>query len=403
MSIPHEHNRIPATAPGGKPDPSNVPAPGGIPASGVPARDGVPTRRGAFLALWVALAAGLAAGAGAQEHTQTFRFGEDHLHLVNMIGAITVEPAAGNEFEVEVAVRGQDAEPGLLEFEADRGRNSEMVILFPLDDERTYVYPPMGRGSHSTFRYPRRPGDDCGWADWLGLGKDCPKVKVKGSGRGLEVWADVTVRVPPDRDLRVRHGVGSIRAEAIRGSFEFDLNSGDVEVRHVDGDLRIDTGSGDVAVADIRADLSIDTGSGSVRLMGGEGRSLVVDTGSGSVKSSDLIYESIVVDTGSGGVRATSVAAESVSIDTGSGSVRLELDRMGRGDFEIDTGSGGIDLRLAEGASARVRASTGSGGIEVDLDGTRIRNSEDDLSFKVGGGDAYVHLDTGSGGIRIWQ
>ncbi len=301
----------------------------------------------------------------AQEFSESFRFGEDHFCLVNMVGAISIEPASGSEFEVEVTVRGDDAEPGLLEFDADRGRNSELVILFPLENERTYVYPRLGRWSNSSFRYPRRPGEERSWIDRLGLGKNGPKVKVKGSGRGLEVWADVTVRVPRDGELRVRHGVGSIRAEKIRGSCEFDLNSGDVDVRHVDGDLVIGTGSGDVAVAEVRGNLHVDTGSGDVR--------------------------------------AAKVSAESVLIDTGSGSVRLELDRMGNGDFEIDTGSGGIELRLADDASAHVRASTGSGEIDVNLDGTRIRNSEDDVSFKVGGSNANVRLDTGSGGIRIWQ
>ncbi len=331
----------------------------------------------------IALTAGWPSASQAQEFSESFRFGEDHLCLVNMIGAISIEPTSGSEFEVEVTVRGDDAKPGLLEFDADRGRNSELVILFPLEDERTYVYPRLGRWSNSSFRYPRRPAEDRSWADRLGLGKDGPKVKVKGSGRGLEVWADVTVRVPRDGELRVRHGVGSIRAEKIRGSCTFDLNSGDVDVRHVDGDLVINTGSGDVAVAEVRGDLHVDTGSGDVAVAEVRG--------------------DLHVDTGSGDVRAANVSAESVLIDTGSGSVRLELDRMGNGDFEIDTGSGGIELRLADDASVHVRASTGSGEIDVNLDGTRIRNSEDDVSFKVGGANANVRLDTGSGGIRIWQ
>jgi DUF4097 and DUF4098 domain-containing protein YvlB len=109
------------------------------------------------------------------------------------------------------------------------------------------------------------------------------------------------------------------------------------------------------------------------------------------------------VDTGSGSVTASRIRADGANIDTGSGSISLELESMGRGDYNLDTGSGRITLALPYDASADVEASSGNGGIDVDLDdGVRMRHEErDEVAFSIGGGDASVRLDTGSGGIRI--
>jgi hypothetical protein len=77
------------------------------------------------------------------------------------------------------------------------------------------------------------------------------KVTVKGSGSGLEMWADVEVRVPSGATLSVRHGVGELRATGVKGELDMELRSGPVVVDAVDGDarVRIGTGSGGIRIA----------------------------------------------------------------------------------------------------------------------------------------------------------
>lgn len=357
----------------------------------------------ALAKLSVVLGAGLLFAAGAGAHTEQFTFEGEELILVNLIGEIRIGRAPGDRFEVEVEVLGDDAGPDVLEFKSREGRDAELLILFPLEEENSYVYPRMGRGSSTNFTFSPEPGSQFTWKDIFGIGKN-RKVKVRGSGRGMEVWADVTVLVPEGAMLYVDHGVGSIEAENLAANLRLDINSGPIDIRQLKGSVDVDTGSGSVSTVEVTGKVAVDTGSGSVEVSDCTSKTILVDTGSGSVTASDLICEELDIDTGSGGVRALAVTANDVRIDTGSGSVRLELDRMGDGDIDIDTGSGGIDLKLAQGASARVEASTGSGGIDVDIDGVRIRkHRSDDVSFRIGDGDTFVRLDTGSGGIRIWQ
>lgn len=362
-------------------------------------------------ALTVALVLFLFHGpAWAQEFDETFRFDAESLRVSNLIGAVDVEGHDGDGFEVLVEIRGADAAADLVEFETDEGRRARLAVRFP--DEDRFVYPELGRGRVRMDR----DGDDGGWSFFGG-----DRIEVRGRGDGLELWADVTIRVPRDAALSVRNGVGlvgatdvaadldlgtrsgEIRAEGIDGALEADTGSGHVEVSGVTGDLYVDTGSGDVDARGVEgARVEIDTGSGGVTLIDARGERLLIDTGSGSVETDRLGFLEVTIDTGSGSVECTALEADELVVDTGSGSVEVELTRMGSGDFEIDTGSGSIRLVLPTDASAHVWAETSSGGVDLDVAQAVVRSKERDrIEFEVGGGAARVHLDTGSGGIRI--
>ena len=349
------------------------------------------------------------------EFQRSFDFASESLRVGNLIGAITVEGHDGSGFLVEVDVRGEDATEDLLDFRTDDGRTASLMIVFP-EDERRYVYPELGRNSRSSFS--RNRGDRGGWWGEL-FGRN--KIEVRGSGRGLEVWADVTIKVPRGAELFVLNGCGEIVAERVDGHLELGVRSGHVTATGIDGSLVADTGSGHVEVDGVRGNLLADTGSGHVDAVDVEGEKITIDTGSGHVRLTDarapeievdtgsgnvdldrVVGRELVVDTGSGSVEMLDVEADDVEVDTGSGSVRCELVRMGGGDFVIDTGSGSITFLMPEGASAHVEADTGSGGIDIDVVGAdMIRDKRDHAEFEVGGGGARVTLDTGSGGIRI--
>lgn len=347
------------------------------------------------------------------DYSQEFHFDAQELRVTNLIGEITVEGHDGSGFEVEVHVRGEDATDGTVTFEREDGRESDFHIVFPVDEEDRYVYPEMGRRSRTTFRSKR--GDS--WYDRLGGNR----IEVRGSGKGMEVWADVFIHVPKGGEIEILHGVGAMvatniegrvslavrsgRIEAldIVGPLEADTGSGHVEVENIQGALAIDTGSGHVEAVVIEGDrVHIDTGSGHVRLSDARADEVEIDTGSGGVDLRGVVCHELTVDTGSGGVEADDVEADQAMIDTGSGSVRVQLVRMGEGRFEVDTGSGTITFEMPDDPSAYVEASTGSGGIDVDVaDAVMHRKKRDEVEFEVGSGSAQVSLETGSGGIRV--
>ncbi|MCK4411910.1 MAG: DUF4097 family beta strand repeat protein [Candidatus Eisenbacteria sp.] len=351
----------------------------------------------------LAIAAGILVPGADAEFQRGFSLDAEELKLVNFIGEIRIERADGARFEVLVDVRGEDAAEDLIEIQTTEGRHARVLILFPVDEQQHYVYPRLPRGSNTTFN--ARSLVERGGSLWdllRSIGGE--KIRVRRGGSGMELWADVTIKVPRGKRLELRHGVGEVIAEGTEGELELDTISGGVTARDISGDLLVDTGSGSVEIAGISGNVLVDTGSGSVKISDCRGEQITVDTGSGGVHADGIVCEELSIDTGSGRVRAYRIEADETEIDTGSGSVRLELDRMGSGDFIVDTGSGSIEIELPEDASAQVTADTGSGSIRVDVPGVRMhRRHADHISFRIGDGNSRVRLDAGSGSIQIRQ
>ncbi|MBD3220939.1 DUF4097 family beta strand repeat protein, partial [bacterium] len=342
----------------------------------------------------------LLAPALAGEFERQFQTDARALVLRNLIGQVRVTETGGDRYEIHVHVRGDDASEDLIRVSLDEGREAELLVEFPVDEHRDYVYPELGRRSKTTIYQP--DGDqDRSWLSrlWNSLGGE--KVTIRGSGKGLEVWADVELRVPSGRETEVYLGAGGIASEGVDGDLVLDTHSGGVSVDGHRGELVCDTGSGGVSIADVDGPVLADTGSGSVKVTGQRGGPLKVDTGSGSVSIDGADTPDLFVDTGSGGVRCRAIETDTARIDTGSGSVALHLDRMGTGRFVIDTGSGGVELTLPRDASATISVDTGSGGISSEFEGAEILHEDrGEMKLRVGGGAATVVIDTGSGGVK---
>lgn len=366
--------------------------------------------------LLAALLALLLAGP-ARAEWQEFTAGGDELLVGNLVGFVEVLPADGGDFRIEAEVDGKDAGEAEIRFDQ---RDGEFLVMFPIGEHDRYSYPSMGRGRTQIRLDERgRAHRSSWWSQLRTLGAD--DIEVRGDGRGLQVWVDLRIHVPAGKRLVLEHGVGEIEASGLRAKSSLRVLSGSVMARDCSGGLEVDTGSGHVELADISGHLLVDTGSGHVELEGFEGEELAidtgsghveiarakakkvhVDTGSGSVKLDEVDCSELAVDTGSGGVEARRLGADDVEVDTGSGSVRLELVRMGDGDYVIDTGSGGITLYVPEGASAEFEADTGSGGVHIDVAGAQVHHKKRDRArFTMGDGAAQVHLDTGSGSVRV--
>ena len=370
------------------------------------------------LALAALVAASVLSAPAFAEFDESHRFDARSLEVTNLIGKVAIGQATGDEFEVDVSVRGADGVRRNIDIEQERGSRARLDVVFPVDDERRFVYPEFSRRRAQLWFREGRSSSLLGEILRAVSGR---RIRVQRSGNGMEVWADLTIRVPEGASLTLEHGAGDVEVRDLVADLEIDVKAGVMEAAGLDGQVELDVGSGGLTVEDVRGRLVMDTGSGGASLDGFEGGALSIDTGSGSVAVSEVSAEAVEIDTGSGGVTVDGVETRRLTIDTGSGSVRVEsagadaavidtgsgrvhlaLERMGDGRFEIDTGSGSIVMLVPSDLSARFDIDIGSGGIDVDVPIAKtLHKSRGEMRFIAGDGDASVVLDTGSGGVRV--
>lgn len=334
----------------------------------------------------------LAATASAYAQTERRTVAGAAIAIYDIAGRVQVEPGSGSDVVVEITRGGRDSRKLSVEVGDVRGRNT-LRIVFP-DDE--IVYPELGRRSNSSFSVNSDGtwGGDRGWLRER-------RVRVSGSGSGLEAWADLRVLVPAGKHVEVNLGVGELSAN------------------RVDADLRLDAASARVASTNTKGNLTIDTGSGGIDVRGATGDAISLDTGSGSVSASDLNAKRCKIDTGSGGVSGTGLACDELSIDVGSGRIRVDdvkasritLDAGSGGidvsiasspkSLNVDAGSGGVTVSLPSNVNAEVDIETGSGGIDSDFPIQVTRMERNHLRGTLGNGSGRIHIESGSGRVHL--
>ena len=345
-------------------------------------------RRPSSLLLAVAFLA-LPWTAGAQE-TERLSVSGSEVSIYNLAGTVEVVPGSGSDVAVEVARGGDDARMLEVDVQEVDGRQA-LIVRYPSDE---VVYPEMGRRSRTQIRVSA----DGTFGDRSSGRRN--EVEIRGSGDGMEAWADLVIRVPRGKDVAVHLAVGETSVGAVDGDVSIDTGSGAVHARGGSGSLNVDTGSGTVTVGDFEGDLLVDTGSGAVELSGIRGGEVDVDTGSGSVRGDGVSASYFRVDTGSGQMILSRVAAPEVLLDTGSGSVELEL-LEDVDEVVIDTGSGSVTIRVPVDLGAEVEVDTGSGGIDLDLPLEVHTIKRNYMRGVLGDGRGRISVDTGSGSIRL--
>jgi hypothetical protein len=334
------------------------------------------------------------AACAAPEH---FTLGGDRIEICNLVGEVRLVPGSGPRAEVFVIRGGRDGARLRIEATDANARvgdgRSQLRVLYP---ERHIVYPRLGGFSHTSLTVG---SDGC-----LGSGGTFSliprRITVSAHGPGLEAWADLEVRVPPGRDIKVHLGVGEASASNVDAHLLLDVASATVRADGTRGSLSIDAGSGSVVVQRCRGDLVIDTGSGEVQVDDTNGGRLSIDTGSGQVTGSHIAADALSVDTGSGRVELAGVGARDIHVDTGSGGVKLGLER-GPGSLLVDTGSGSVTIEGPADLSAAVKLETNGGSIESDYPLTLRHREEGSLEGTIGDGRGQIHVDTGSGAVRL--
>lgn len=336
--------------------------------------------------VWVAVAL-IGAPLNGQE---VERVSGSEVAVYNLAGHVEVVRGSGSDVVVRISRGGADASELRIETGEIRGR-STLRVIYP--DDRI-IYPQMGRRSNTS----QSVRDDGTFGD--GGNRRGDRVQIRGSGRGLEAWADLVIEVPVNSTFSLFLAVGEVEAHGIDGDVSLETGSGPVSATDITGSLHVDTGSGRVTVRGVRGSLTVDTGSGRVDVSDVVGREIDLDTGSGGITGVGLEADVLRVDTGSGRIELEEISAREVLLDTGSGSVDIELltdvDRL-----EIDTGSGSITVRAPANLGAMVEIDTGSGGIDLDfpLEVRSVRRHH--VVGRIGDGRGEIEIDTGSGSVRL--
>lgn len=350
------------------------------------------SRRAAALALALPL---FVAARSAAAQTERRTIAGDRVAVYNLAGHLRVEGGGGGAVVVEITRGGRDAAKLELQAGALRGRET-LRVVYPADE---IVYPELGRWSHTTISVNGDGtfGDD---GDRSGSFGRRGRVDIRGSGSGLEAYADLRVLVPRGKTLDLYLGIGDVRIANVDGDLRVDVSAAPVTTEHTAGRLDLDTGSGAVSVTDAQGDVNLDTGSGGVTLQGVHGQSLRLDTGSGSVRGDDVDVHELVADVGSGGIGLRRTRAARLSLDTGSGGTELELLSPVEA-LVVDAGSGGVTIRIPASTGADVDIESGSGGIETDFPVKVSRWERTHLRGTIGDGRGRIRIESGSGRVRL--
>jgi lia operon protein LiaG len=335
----------------------------------------------------LALASLLGTVASAQTETRTLK-GKD-VSVYNLVGRLRAIAGTGADVTVEITRGGADRSRIRIESGPIRGRET-LRIVYPSDD---IVYPEMRRTR--TTMSVNEDGTFGNGDDWR---RD--RVTIRGSGTGLEAFADLVVSIPKGQRIDLNLAVGRVEVVNVDGDIMIDVSTADVDVNGAKGTLSLDTGAGHVTVRNVTGDLNVDAGSGGIRVEKVTGDVLVLDTGSGSVEAHDLTVKKFRADVGSGGVRVTALKSPDISIEAGSGSAYVEvlsaIERM-----SVESGSGGVTVRAPANLGAEIDAQTGSGGFSSDFEILSRRFGRRHVEGTIGDGKGRIRLESGSGSIRL--
>jgi hypothetical protein len=333
----------------------------------------------------------VASSASAQTERKTVT--GSSIAIYNIAGKVSVEPGTGSDVIVEITRGGSGGSRLSIEVGDVRGRNA-LRVMYPDGD---IVYPALGRWSNSSFSV----GRDGTWGNERGNWGSGRRIRVRGSGGGVEAWADLRILVPQGKHVEVNLGVGELGVSRVNADLRLDVASARVTVAGTKGNLWVDAGSGGLDVRDANGDeITLETGSGGVTVHGLSGRRLKFDTGSGGLSGGSINADELNVDVGSGSIRLDDVKASRAKFDAGSGGIQIGLSTPIRS-LDVDAGSGGVTIFLPASLGAEVDIETGSGGIDTDFPVQVTRMERHHLRGTIGDGAGRIRIESGSGSVRL--
>ncbi len=182
---------------------------------------------------------------------------------------------------------------------------------------------------------------------------------------GVNERFHVDVTLPPDCDVQVRSGDGSVECEPVHGNVDLQTGDGHITAHGLRGITRLATGDGGIDADGLDGDLDAHSGDGHLRVAGR--------------------FDRLNLRTGDGRVDATILR----------GSALAEP-------WSLASGDGGITLRIPRNLQALLDASAQDGNVHVDLPvDTGSRPSHHTLRGELNGGRVPLHVHSGDGSITL--
>jgi hypothetical protein len=269
------------------------------------------------LALFAALAAGLAAPAGGDELRQSVSVEAGGRLEVDLAGgSVEIETHDEPRVSVEADARGFGA--GSFDFElTSDGKNARLT------------------------------GGPTGWMPFNFGG-----------------WsARVRARVPEEYSVHVRTGGGAIEIHDVVGEIDAGTSGGGIEVIEARGPVRLDTSGGPIRVEEVNGDVVARTSGGSVRVVEVDGR-VEARTSGGRVEVLDASGP-VLARTSGGSITLRFSASPEGDAETSGGSIEVEIPEDAELDLEATTSGG----RVRIDSDLELRGRVDSGDVEGRLNG----------------------------------
>jgi DUF4097 and DUF4098 domain-containing protein YvlB len=237
------------------------------------------------------------------------------------------------------------------------------------------------------------------------LGDGARPLELEGDDRNVEIrvegdekkgnwfsWGNDSSMQPTVLNVRVPRAV-EVNINVVSAPVSIDgLDGGKIDVESVSGRIR----------ANLRSPrVSMQTVSGTIDLAGRAGEA-ELQTVSGDITAPN-IGDKIEAQTVSGRMTIGGGPWKEASFSTVSGDTQVNGAPARGGKLDVDSMSGDVQLQLPADASARLEASTFSGDLRSDW-GNPSRGDDGpgkELKTTVGGGDAFIHVESFSGDVRI--
>src|SRR5438105_10116112 len=160
-----------------------------------------------IFALGALLAPGLAVSQQPERHT----ISGDDVAVYNLVGVTRIEGGSGSAVVVELTRGGRDLAKLRVETGPVRGRET-LRVIYPDDD---IVYRGLDFDGNTTLDVR----EDGTFNDREGhrSGGGAHRVRISGSGRGLEAHADLRVAIPPGKKAAVYLAVGRVSVANVDG------------------------------------------------------------------------------------------------------------------------------------------------------------------------------------------
>ncbi len=215
--------------------------------------------------------------------------------------------------------------------------------------------------------------------------------KVKAGWGGSEERAKEIAANPPIEQTGNIVRIGGHHENMNNISIDYEIQAPENAL------LEAGSGSGDITVVGVGVTAKISTGSGNIHATGlHDGFS--VSTGSGDIYAEQTGTGDVKASAGSGNIELRNLHG---GLHAGTGSGNIKVGGAPTSDWKLGTGSGDVELWPGS-AGITLDASTESGNIHSDREemtqGTLNRHH---VSGKLNGGGPTVHIETGSGEIRI--